>query len=818
MAEYPIREPQIRTSQTKAEAQELRFVGVDVRYLLSVVLVAVAYVAFAKIGFMFAFSTKQITAVWPPSGIAVAVLLLGGYRLWPGVLLGALIINATTSETLTTAAGIAIGNTLGPLAAVYMLRRFAAFESPLERLRDVLALVVLGSALAMTITATNGVLNLALAGTIPWSAFRTNWILWWLGDAMGVLLVAPLILTWLTPRRPQDVVRRSPAEMLIFAVLLASATALLFLSRSSLSFPLYPFVIWTALRFGQRGTSLAVFAISAFAVWGTIHGLGPFTVGSPDHRLSLLVVFMAVMAVTGLVLGAIDAERRAARTQLEVAEKRFHSLAERVPQMVWTADATGWIDWFNHRWYEYTGETREEAIGWGWQRAHHPDDYPRVMHDWPRSIATGRPFDMESRIKKHDGTFRWFLVRAEPLRDAGDAIVRWYGTNTDVDDQKRAHRESDRIAETLQASFLPGLLPVRADLRFDALYIAAEREAFVGGDWYDAFELPDGHIVVSIGDVAGHGVAAAATAVRIRQGIIGAALEAADPRAILSRVNRVLQFQGDTMATALVAIIDPGLSTMRYASAGHPPPIVATPTSPGDFLPCGDPPLGLDAKLDAQTRSVALGQDAVVFFYTDGFTEFKQDIASAERALRDAATRLVGDTAVSHPAAAVQHAVMGSAKAADDAVLLVLQLSPAPVMPLVDGVDMRKTWAFHSSDAYSARMVRRELMNFVRRYVPAEDDLFHAELIIGEVLANTVKHAPGVVTLALDWTEMHPVLTVVDDGPGSLKFAPTLPDDTLTEDGRGLFLIGALAKDVQVESTPGRGTKMTLRLDVARQM
>jgi anti-sigma regulatory factor (Ser/Thr protein kinase) len=107
-------------------------------------------------------------------------------------------------------------------------------------------------------------------------------------------------------------------------------------------------------------------------------------------------------------------------------------------------------------------------------------------------------------------------------------------------------------------------------------------------------------------------------------------------------------------------------------------------------------------------------------------------------------------------------------------------------------------------------------MSFVRRFVTSEDDLFHAELIIGEVLANTVKHAPGIVTLVLDWTGVNPVLTVVDDGPGSFQFSPTLPDDDLTEDGRGLFLIGSLAKDVQVESTPGRGTKMTVHLSVDR--
>jgi PAS domain S-box-containing protein len=791
-----------------------RRTGIDFPYVFSVLVLAAAYVGAAKIGFSLAFTTKQITAVWPPTGIAVAALLLFGYRLWPGIYLGAFISNALTPEPILTAAGIAMGNTLGPLLAVLGLRRLFDFDVAMERLRDVLGLVLVGSALAMTITATNGVFNLAIAGIIPWSAYGSNWWLWWVGDTMGVLLVAPLLLTWSSWDRGLIHNRRDAFEIVLIAAAVIATTWMLFVRPIPVAYPLYPFVIWTALRFGQRATSAAIVVISAIAIWGTIHGLGPFSPGSLDHRLIMLVTFMAGLSVTGLVLGAITAERRLAGEQLEAAERRFHVLAEIVPQIVWTADATGWIDWYNHRWYEFTGQTPDEAAGWGWQTAHHPEDFPRVMQDWPRSIATGEPFDMESRIRRKDSEYRWFLLRAEPWRDARGSIERWYGTNTDIDDQKRTLQQTTRVAETLQGAFLPGRLPVRSDLRFDALYLAAEREALIGGDWYDAFELPDGSVIVSIGDVMGHGVTAAVAAARIRQGIFAVALDTADPAVILAKVNRMVMLQENTVASALVAIIDPKLSKLRFASAGHPPPIVATPHAPGKSLPFGGLPLGVAADLDLQNFEADLERGAAILFYTDGVTEIRRNIESAETVLRNEMTKLAGEYANPRPAATIQRAVMGSDRPTDDAVIMVLQMSSVPAGARLNDADLRKSWTFHSSDAYSAHKSRHELMAFIRGLLSSEDDLFRIELIIGEILANTVKHAPGLVTVDIDWSGAQPALTIVDTGPGLAKFSPALPNDGLNEDGRGLFLIGTLAHDVRVERMPDAGTKMTVNFPV----
>ena len=754
--------------------------------------------------------------MWPPTGIAVAALLLGGYRLWPGVFLGAFISNATSHEPLLTAAGIAVGNTLGPLLGVFLLRRLAGFDNRLERVRDVLSLVALGSVLAMTVTATNGVLNLALARIVPWEDYWSVWRLWWVGDAMGVLLIAPLILTWGTSWRHTDMRPRRLLELVVLGAGLLIAAGFLFTKNLPFDYPLYPFVIWAALRFQQRATTLAVVAIAAFMVWGTVHGFGSYTNGSLDHRLMLLVTSMAVLAVTGLVLSAATTERRQVSVQLQAAELRFRMLAEVVPQMVWTADASGWIDWYNHRWYEYTGQTPEQSAGWGWQGAHHPDDFQRVIKDWPRSIGTGEPFNIESRILRRDGSFRWFLMRAEPLRDKSGSIIRWYGTHTDIDEQKRAQQHSERIAERLQAAFLPGRLPVRADLRFDALYLPAESEELIGGDWYDAFELPDGRIVVSIGDVVGHGAGAAATASRIRHGIFALAYDTADPAQILEKINSILLHQETALATALIAVIRTDLAGMTYASAGHPPPIVASSLVTAQSLPFGGLPLGVSKTLGLANTTVRLERDAVMLFYTDGVTEFRREIEHAEARLHDAATQLVSEATTGGPAATVQRAVMGSERPRDDAVIIVAQLAPARELAAVDDAQLRKSWTFHSSDAQFAHTFRHELMTFIRRFAASNDDLFRIELIIGEILANTVEHAPGLVEVEIDWRGIHPVLAITDTGPGLLRFLPRLPEDNLAEGGRGLFLIKTLAGNVRVQATPNHGTRMTMVLSVSR--
>ena len=511
---------------------------------------------------------------------------------------------------------------------------------------------------------------------------------------------------------------------------------------------------------------------------------------------------------------------RAERALVEAAakgERDFRALADTIPVIVWTADASGWIDWYNSRWYEFTGQTPEQAAGWGWQAAHHPDDFPRVMQEWPESIATGNAFEMEFRLRRADGSFHYVLTRAIPVRDERGRIVRWYGSNIDIQPQKEAMERTRRIAETIQGVFLPDKLPHTADLRMDAVYQAAQKNALVGGDWFHATHLPDGRYLLSIGDVTGHGLEASIIAGRLRYAISDFAVENTDPAVVLQCANRILRFEyPETFATALVGFIDPQCRTFEYSTAGHPPPLLAR---PGDVsaseLAFGGVPLGLQDVMELQTHRVDMGRDDVLALYTDGLVEFARDIATSERMLKRAVAGVAGQTRVASPASIVRDAVLQGALPLDDVALLVVQFSSVTEALAFDSAELLKTWRFHSSDAYAAHLSRAELMNFIRRFAHDPDGVFAAEVILGELLANTVEHAPGLVEVRIDWTGEKPIVTVLDTGPGFEKLLARLPNE-FEEKGRGLFLIDALAESVSISPSAGYGTELRVVLPVSR--
>ena len=280
--------------------------------LLTLLLIAAAYVAAARFGFTFALATKEVTAVWPATGIAMAALLLCGYRVWPGIWLGAFISNAFSAEPAWTAAAIATGNTAAPVLGKFLLQRFG-FQNAIERVRDVLLITAVGSAAVMTVSATNGVIVLALARIVPWSDLSSVWWVWWTGDAMGVLLVAPLILTWVSSAGLDRFTYARALELGLLGVTLLVASWVSFLSTLPLRFSVYPFIIWTALRFRQRETATAVVVIAGIAIWATAHNLGPWGKGPLDLQLIELYSWMSVFAFTALVLGAANAEKQAAQ-------------------------------------------------------------------------------------------------------------------------------------------------------------------------------------------------------------------------------------------------------------------------------------------------------------------------------------------------------------------------------------------------------------------------------------------------------------------------------------------------------------------------
>ncbi|MGZ8842747.1 MAG: MASE1 domain-containing protein [Pyrinomonadaceae bacterium] len=301
-----------------------------------VLLIAALYFLGAKVGLSLAFKNASVSPVWPPTGIAIALVLWLGYRALPGVFIGALVANYTlTDVSLLTASLIAIGNTLEAFTATYLLRRRVPVRNPFNRAIDVLKFVVFAAILSTAIAATLGNLTLCLTGNEPWSDFGRLWFTWWLGDAVGALIVAPLILSWLEkPIERWQGLRLLEAFLLLFMLSMLTATIYTRLVFHDNSAQLWghvaiPLLLWAAFRFGTRGVSTAMASLSAIAIWGTVNGTGPFAnLANPNEGLLYLQAYIADFSVTTLALAAIVTERRQGQRNLSGGLSVTRILAE----------------------------------------------------------------------------------------------------------------------------------------------------------------------------------------------------------------------------------------------------------------------------------------------------------------------------------------------------------------------------------------------------------------------------------------------------------------------------------------------------------
>jgi signal transduction histidine kinase/integral membrane sensor domain MASE1/CheY-like chemotaxis protein len=292
--------------------------------------IAAVYFAAAKLGLELAFVAPQVTVVWPPTGIALVAVMLFGRRVWPGIWIGALLANAAVAP-IAVAAGIATGNTLEATVGAWLLQRWRVRPS-LDRIRFVMLLLGGGALVSTTISATIGVTSLCLADIWPWSAFARIWFVWWLGDAMSILVVAPLLLVW-SGWPPARWPRARIVEALTLLAGLVVVLWLIFGTRvvpaaTPLHYALFPFVIVAALRFGQPGTTMVNAIASAIGIWGTAAGNGPFGGGDVAHGLVQAQLFLAVIAATGLILAGAIGERALGDRFRAADYAATHALAE----------------------------------------------------------------------------------------------------------------------------------------------------------------------------------------------------------------------------------------------------------------------------------------------------------------------------------------------------------------------------------------------------------------------------------------------------------------------------------------------------------
>ena len=354
------------------------------RYALKFAVVSVAYLVAAKIGLSLDAVGGFATLVWPPSGIALVALFIFGSRLWPAVFAAAVLVNWWTGAPLLTACGIGVGNTLEPLIGAYFLRR-GGFQPALHRLQDVMRLTLVAALFSTTLSATIGIASLLAGGTLTFAAARPAWGAWWIGDALGDLIVGALLFVWcdwwktsgkFRQRLPWHFGRRRRIEAGALVGALAFVS-IVFVMHSSLPPEFYvplpylivPLILWAALRFGVLATVTLTFTISCLAIWSTANGVGPFAGESLASALTQLQLFNGALGVTALIVAAAVAERIRADRMVRQSEERVIA-AERLRPILHASydafvamDAEGAITEWNRQAEITFGHLRAEVLG-----------------------------------------------------------------------------------------------------------------------------------------------------------------------------------------------------------------------------------------------------------------------------------------------------------------------------------------------------------------------------------------------------------------------------------------------------------------------
>jgi signal transduction histidine kinase/ActR/RegA family two-component response regulator len=288
------------------------------QYLAAFAVTVAAYVLGARLGLRLALTNREVTTVWPPTGVAVAALLLGGMRLWPAVAAGAFMANLLNGASLETTTLVTIGDTLAPVMAALLLTGRLKIRIDLEGVGDVLGVMVVGGLGCMILSATLGTSALVLSGALHASQFWVTWPQWWIGDSMGVVLLAPAILLGAAAlRRPPTFPRERIAEgLIVLLALLAVATAPFFTS-APISFLVFPPVLWAAFRFGRLVAAGAVVLTAGLAIAAAASGGGPYRPTSIFGGLIALQAFNGSVALVAMVIAAITEQAIRSRRALE---------------------------------------------------------------------------------------------------------------------------------------------------------------------------------------------------------------------------------------------------------------------------------------------------------------------------------------------------------------------------------------------------------------------------------------------------------------------------------------------------------------------
>lgn len=413
----------------------------NLKYFILNIVIGISYYLTAKFGQSLSGSTDQITLIWPPAGIALASILLWGYRLIPAVFLGAFFSRFVPGEFPFTTTAIAIGNTLAATSGVYLLRRFR-FKTSLDSAKNAFLFIFLGSLIPPAMSATLGTLSLIQGNLISWSGFNSVWITWWLGDLMGILLFTPLMLAWLGGELISS--RRQILESVFISLFITLASLLIFFPRaqSITSYPLeyliFPVLIWGSFRFGQRGTTLSTVMVTSIALWATITWHGPFNLSlALQSNLIALQFFVIVLSSTAILLSSVIEEKIAAMRERDYSDKKFRALIEHSSDVFTLIDQNATIFYTSPSLSRVLGYTPQDFANTNIFRYIYPEDRDRLMQLFREILLTPqKTITAEYRSLTKDGGWKWMEGTGTNLL-ADPAVQGVAISYRDIDERKK---------------------------------------------------------------------------------------------------------------------------------------------------------------------------------------------------------------------------------------------------------------------------------------------------------------------------------------------------------------------------------------------
>jgi PAS domain S-box-containing protein len=416
--------------------------------------VLAACILAGEAGLAVPYTSGNVSPLWPPAGVALAAMLLVGYRIWPAVALAALVVNFFTRIPHLAALGIAMANTVGPLCGAFLLRQLPGFQPSVTRLRDVLKLGILGGFCGTAVSATIGATVLFITGVNAWFGFGRMWRMWWLGDAMGVLIMVPLVLTFTCLISTRETHRLFELALLLVGAvgcaLLIFDPRLGLMRADAFAFGVFPFVLWGAIRFEAAGAAMVSFLISTIAVWGTAHGVGPFIKDNPLQSATLLQAFLGVTAISGMLLAAVIAERdelireQSTKEALERSEKSYRGIVEAAYEGIWKLSPSYVTSFVNGRMAELLGYKTEEMIGRSLFDFMFEGDIKQKRSELERRRRGVRE-QLITRYRKKDGSVLWARVSTTPLMNEDGTFQGALAMVSDMTEQKLAEIEGYRL-------------------------------------------------------------------------------------------------------------------------------------------------------------------------------------------------------------------------------------------------------------------------------------------------------------------------------------------------------------------------------------